>query len=184
MVANIIIIGITGVGKTTIGKVLSEKLGKTFIDLDKSIESRCGVDISTIFAIEGEQGFRERETDELNRAIINNANYILSIGGGCITRSVNRSILAKSSNLVIQLYANTETLVERLAKSITKRPMFDNQDIEKKVTELYNSRKDDYEKVTDLKIDTSELRPNQVADIIIQQLQTLKISSLDKNCCN
>ena len=67
MVSKIILVGMMGAGKTTIGKLLSNKLGYDFIDLDKIIEEKSGVKINTIFEIEGEAGFRERELQVLER---------------------------------------------------------------------------------------------------------------------
>lgn len=173
MQENIIIVGITGVGKTTIGKLLAETLGKEFIDLDKSIELRCGVDIPTIFEIEGESGFRERETFELRDTITRRDNFVLSVGGGCVIRDVNRELILSSRNIVIQFHANMPTLVERLSKSVNKRPLFKNTDIANKVTALYESRREFYEKVTHLTFDTSGMRPNQVVDEVIRQLKSL-----------
>ena len=93
---NIIIIGMAGVGKTTVGKLLAEKLGMAFFDLDKNIEIRCGVEISRIFEIEGEVGFRDRETDELQRIFNMYSNFILSVGGGCVAQLINREILGQA----------------------------------------------------------------------------------------
>lgn len=167
---KIILIGITGVGKTTIGKALADSLQREFIDLDKSIEQHCGVDIPTIFEIEGEKGFRDRETDELRRIMKNKEGLILSVGGGCILRKENRTLIATGTNVVVQLYANIDTLVERLSKSITRRPLFNNVDIATKVTELYNARKEYYDRVTDFKVNTSLLKPNQVIEEILSYL--------------
>lgn len=168
---NVIIIGITGVGKTTVGKTLAESLHKEFIDLDKNIENHCGVDIPTIFAIEGEEGFRDRETDELRRTLKDKKGCVLSVGGGCILRRENRQIISSGNNIVVQLYANTDTLVERLSKSATKRPLLNNVDIAAKVTELYKSRREYYDRITDLKINTSSLKPTQVIEDIISYLK-------------
>lgn len=171
MQENIIIVGITGVGKTTIGKLLAETLGKEFIDLDKSIELRCGVDIPTIFEIEGEEGFRERETFELRHTITKRHDFVLSVGGGCVIREVNRELILSPGNIVVQFYANIPTLVERLSKSINKRPLFINADIADKVTALYESRKEFYAKVTHLTFDTSGMRPAQVVEDVITRLE-------------
>ncbi len=178
MLANIIIIGITGVGKTTVARELARCLEKEFVDLDKSIETICGVDIPTIFEIEGESGFRERENEELKRIISCTSGYVLSVGGGCIMRADNRILISSANNLVIQLYAEIAVVAERLAKSINKRPIFYNQNIEKKLAELYAIRKDNYDKITDLKINTSLLKPNQVIFKVFEYLnqnQYLKI---------
>lgn len=168
---NIVIIGITGVGKTTIGRLLAEHLHKDFIDLDKSIEARCGVDIPTIFEIEGETKFRERESFELQDVITNADNYVLSVGGGCVISEKNRLIISQIKGIVIQLYADIPTLVERLSKSVNKRPLFNNQDIAQKVTDLYQVRKEFYDKVTDLHLDTSGMYQSQVVDKIIEKLK-------------
>lgn len=170
MLSNIIIIGITGVGKTTVGKELARCLEKEFIDLDKRIETICGVDIPTIFEIEGEAGFRERESEELRRIITFSKNCVLSVGGGCIMREDNRTIISSGNNLVIQLYAEMTIVAERLAKSINKRPIFYNQNIERKIAELYAIRKDSYDRITDLKIDTSFLKLNHVINKIFEYL--------------
>lgn len=174
---NIIIVGITGVGKTTIGKLLAETLSKEFIDLDKNIELRCGVDIPTVFEIEGEDGFRERETFELREIIARQSNFVLSVGGGCVIRDINRELILTSGNIVVQFHANLPTLVERLSKSIHKRPLFNNADIASKVTVLYESRKKIYDQVTHLKFDTSGMRPNQVVDDVIRQLKNSKFNN-------
>ena len=167
---NIILIGITGVGKTTIGRALADSLNKEFVDLDKSIEQHCGVDIPTIFEIEGEAGFRNRETEELSRVIKGHDGVILSVGGGCVLRKENRELIISGTNTVVQLYASIDTLVERLSKSVAKRPLFNNADITAKVTELYNVRKEYYDRITDFKIDTSSLKPTQVIEQIGQAL--------------
>lgn len=167
---NIILIGITGVGKTTIGKALSEILQVGFIDLDKSIEQHCGVDISTIFAIEGESGFRERETDELKRTIDTNNNFVLSVGGGCVLSKENRQLIASGTNLVVQLYADLEILIGRLSKSAGKRPLLNDDDISSKISQLYESRKELYDKITDFKVNTSNIKAMQVVEEIVTHL--------------
>ena len=172
---NIILIGITGVGKTTVGKALAEHLHKDFMDLDKNIEMRCGVDIPTIFSIEGESGFRDRETNELRNTLKINANFVLSLGGGCILRPENRKLIASGSNVVVQLSADVPTLVERLSKSVSKRPLLQDVDIASKVTELYNSRKEYYDAITDVLVNTSCMKPGQVIDEIEKYLKKKKI---------
>ena len=167
---NIILIGITGVGKTTIGKALAESLQMDFIDLDKNIEQHCGVDISTIFAIEGESGFRERETDELNRILDINNSFVLSVGGGCVLSKENRRLIASGANVVVQLYADLKILVERLSKSAGKRPLLQNDDIGSKISQLYQSRKELYGQITDFKVNTSNMKAMQVVEEILTYL--------------
>ena len=88
----IIFIGMMGAGKTTIGRALARELGRDFIDLDHEIVRRCGVAIPTIFDIEGEEGFRRRETDTL-ADVVKQANLVLATGGGAILREENRALL-------------------------------------------------------------------------------------------
>ncbi len=170
MVKNIIIVGITGVGKTTIGKHLAEKLKKQFIDLDKFIEVSCGVDIPTIFELEGEEGFRARETEALLQVLATYDNYVLSLGGGCVIRNENRQAIIKVAGLVLQLTADLDVIVKRLAKSPNKRPLLANQDLHKKINDLYESRKELYEAVSDITINTSQLKPYQVIELVKNQL--------------
>ncbi len=172
---DIILVGITGVGKTTIGRELATVLGKKFIDLDKNIELSCGVDIPTIFSIEGELGFRKRETNELIKSLHNETDYVLSLGGGVLTIDENRKILLScNKQVIVQLYAEIRVLVERLTKSTNKRPLLQQTDLIKKITELYESRKERYKEVADFTINTSEIRPDQTVNQIIKQISKLK----------
>ena len=168
---NIILIGITGVGKTTIVKYLADSLDFTFIDLDKNIEERCGVDVATIFSIEGESGFRKREADELRRTLKIEDDFILSVGGGCVLNQENRRMISSGNNLVVQLYADIDILVERLSKSLGKRPLLNHESINTNISELYNSRKEYYEQITDFKINTSKMKATQVVEEIISYIK-------------
>ena len=169
--SQIILIGITGVGKTTIGKYLSEYIHSEFIDLDKSIEQRCGVNIPTIFEIEGESGFRLRETAELKYILTTKSEIVLSVGGGCILSNENRILMTRENTFIIQLLADIEVLIERLSKSIAQRPLFHKVDIEAKVRELYKDRQELYDSISDIKINTSFLKPKQVVESIIKNIK-------------
>ena len=108
---NIFLVGLMGAGKSTIGKRLAESMGKKFIDSDHEIERRTGVSIPTIFDIEGEEGFRTRETaviDELTQQ----RGIVLATGGGAILRPENRSFLS-ARGLVIYLNASVDQLHRR-----------------------------------------------------------------------
>lgn len=166
MFNNVIIVGITGVGKTTIGKYLAEKLNKQFIDLDKYIEISCGVDIPTIFELEGEDGFRSRETLALSQVIQSCDDYVLSLGGGCVIRSENRQMIVSSNSLTVQLIADLDVIVDRLIKSPNKRPLLANQNVRSRVEELYNSRKELYNMVSDVTINTNRIKPAKVIEKI------------------
>lgn len=167
---NVIIVGITGVGKTTIGKALAKRLRKKFIDLDKYIEDLCGVDIPTIFELEGEAGFRARETFALNSVLQNENDFVLSLGGGCVIVEENRKAIRRYSGSVIQLIADLDIIADRLVNSPNKRPLLVNQDVRKKVQELYDARKDFYNEVSNVTYDTSNARQYQIIKSIVDEL--------------
>ena len=96
---TIILIGMMGAGKTTIGKSLANYLDKTFIDSDQEIQKRTGVTIPVIFEIEGEIGFRKRETDML-KELIKIDNIVLATGGGIILNEENRKSLKKKGTIM------------------------------------------------------------------------------------
>src|SRR5688572_20260505 len=103
-----------GAGKSTIGKLLASRLGWTFLDSDNLIEERTGADIPWIFDVEGEEGFRERESAVLIDAL-QETDTVIATGGGIVLRESNRALL-KSSPFVIYLTASIEQLVERTCK--------------------------------------------------------------------
>ena len=86
---NIILVGLMGAGKSTIGRSLAKRLKKQFYDSDRVIEERTGVDIATIFEIEGEEGFRNREAQVIEE-LCKLENIVLATGGGSILREDNR----------------------------------------------------------------------------------------------
>ncbi len=167
---NVIIVGITGVGKTTIGKALAKRLRKNFIDLDKYIEEVCGVDIPTIFELEGEAGFRAREAFALNSVLENEDDFVLSLGGGCVIVEENRKLIRRYSGSVIQLVAGLDIIADRLINSPNKRPLLVNQDVRKKVQELYDARKGFYDEVSSITYDTSHMRQYQIIRLIVDNL--------------
>jgi shikimate kinase len=164
---NIILTGMAGVGKTTIGRSLAQELNFTHIDLDKIIEDVCGVSIQTIFEIEGEYKFRQRETKCLEEVLTTNNKFILSLGGGTILTDYNRELIKKCSINVIYLYADIDTLVRRVSKSLNKRPLFNNvTNIKQKVADSYDERHQFYQEVSTTILDTTKLNLSQIIEQI------------------
>jgi shikimate kinase len=167
---NIIIIGMTGVGKTTIAKLLSKALDYNFADIDKAIEDRCGVDIPTIFAIEGESGFRYRETEELSK-ILSYTNYIISTGGGIVTRPENLDLMSKSNSAIIYLTADIKNIIRRVSYNIKKRPLLDQTNLEVNINNIYNQRHHLYTQIANIIIDTTDSNINKTLSNIVKSLK-------------
>lgn len=161
---NIYFIGLMGAGKTTIGKQLAKRLGKTFYDADHEIEARMGVKIPVIFDLEGEAGFRKRESAVIKDLVELN-NIVLATGGGVVISSLNREAL-KNSGCVIYLRATVNDLWKRMRYD-KQRPLLQNVDVRTKLEELYNARHPLYMQVADIVVDTGR----QPASALINKIE-------------
>ena len=170
MVTKIILVGMMGAGKTTIGKLLSNQLEFNFIDLDRKIEEKSGVKINTIFEIEGEEGFREREYLALNDALAEEK-VVISTGGGIVVKEINRSLIHKSEATVVYLKASLDILVSRLKNDKT-RPMLDKDNKLLSLQQLLSEREPFYENLADFIIDTSHLKTNDVLKTITENMES------------
>lgn len=155
-----------GSGKTTVGKQLAKRLRLDFVDSDHMIEERCGVSISTIFDIEGEDGFRKRETKMLSE-LCERAGVVLATGGGAITSEENRILLRKG--FVIYLKTSIETQLARTQKN-QNRPLLENVDAESKLVELMAERGVLYEQEADLIVVSGDRIVSKVVDEIIEAM--------------
>ena len=153
-----------GSGKSTVGKIISDEMFLSFFDTDEEIESRTGASIDWIFDLEGEAGFRKRESDILNEMVEKNS-IVLSTGGGIILSEDNRELLS-SRGTVFYLSTPILTQVERTAKD-TDRPLLKDGDPKEILTKLHNEREALYEMVSDHIVDTENKSSNQVASEII-----------------
>ena len=130
MKVNVALVGMMGSGKTTIGKVLTKKLGYAFIDLDERIEKDMGCSIADIFALKGEGFFREKESELLLEILSSQENgFLLSCGGGAFLAEKNRELLLKKTKTVY-LQASSEELYDRL-KGDSSRPLLEDCSLEK-----------------------------------------------------
>ena len=139
---RIVLMGFMGAGKTTIGKALAEKLSWDFIDTDAEIEKEQGRKISEIFETEGEQAFRDMETQLLKKLEKSEEQFVLSIGGGMPVREENRELL-RQIGTVVYLKATKEELVRRLSGD-TSRPLLQGGALEEKVAALMAARESIY----------------------------------------
>jgi shikimate kinase len=171
MVSKIILVGMMGAGKTTIGKLLSNKLGYDFVDLDKIIEEKSGVKINTIFEIEGEVGFREREFQVL-RDSIEKEKVIISTGGGIVTNEKSRTHLIKNNVFIIYLKANLQTLVSRL-KNDNSRPILNVDNKEQVIERILLEREPLYQDLADMTVDSTHMKTIDVVKLIIQKMDVI-----------
>ncbi len=163
---NIFFVGLMGAGKTTIGKMLAKKLKKTFYDTDQEIEKKLGVKVSVIFDLEGEEGFRKRETqmiDELTRK----KNIILATGGGVVLSAENRALL-KERGKVIYLNAKPQHLAKRMAYD-KDRPLLQQGNMLDTLNQLYKDRHPLYLNVASFIVDTGQ----QKTQTIIHKIESL-----------
>jgi shikimate kinase len=141
---NLFLVGLPGAGKSTLGRQLARRLGKAFVDADSELERKLGVTIPTIFEIEGEAVFRDREEAVLAEITVR-SNIVLATGGGAVIRPANRERL-KANGTVVYLHALPETLRERTRKS-RHRPLLNAADPAARLAELYASRDSLYREV-------------------------------------
>lgn len=148
---NVFLVGLMGAGKTSVGKMLAKRLGKTFYDSDHVIESRTGVKIPVIFEIEGEAGFRAREAaviDELTAL----DNIVLATGGGAVLSSDNRRVL-HDRGTVVYLRASVDELWNR-TRHDRNRPLLQTADPRARLAQLHEQRDPLYREVAHLVLDT------------------------------
>ena len=161
---NIFIVGPMGSGKSTVGKIISDELFLNFFDTDDEIESRTGASIDWIFDLEGEEGFRKRESSILEEMVKQNS-IVLSTGGGIILSDSNREMLS-SRGTVFYLSTPISVQIERTSKD-KDRPLLKNGNPEEILTRLQKERKDLYESVSDHVIETENKSSQEVASEII-----------------
>jgi shikimate kinase len=171
MTSNIIFIGFMGCGKSSIGRRVAHRLGHQFLDSDELIAARAEMSISDIFSLEGEAGFRLRETAEL-KTLAGSSNIVLATGGGAILNPVNRDLFHQLG-LVIWLHAEPDTLFERASRN-RKRPLLEVENPRSTFFSLLESRIPLYGGMADLKIDATGLSHEQTVEKIIQQIALLE----------
>jgi len=157
---NVIIVGLMGSGKSTVGRLAAHKLGFDFIDTDHLIVERAGRRIPEIFEAEGESGFRHWETEAL-LSLTQRQGLVIATGGGIVTQPRNLPIL-RGLGYVIWLHADPATLHRRTMFN-HDRPLLRNDNPEETLRALHEARRPLYEAVADLKIQTDDLAAEDVA---------------------
>ena len=163
---NIFLIGPMGAGKTSVGKLLAKILNYEFFDSDQVIEDQTGADIPWIFDIEGEEGFRQRETKVID-LLTKKTNIILATGGGVVLNSENRRNLA-ARGIVFYLNVSVEEQVRRTDRS-RNRPLILNKNAREIFERLKREREPLYLEIADYVIDTDHGSIRGIVDSILQK---------------
>lgn len=162
---NIFLIGPMGAGKTTIGRQLAKRLSSKFYDSDYEIEQRTGVNIPLIFELEGEEGFRKRESQVISE-LVTLKNIVLSTGGGSVLDPENRKALS-DNGLIIYLKSTAGKLFSRTADD-KRRPLLQTDDRLDKIKKLLAEREPVYLSMANEVIDTHDLGIKQITQKILE----------------
>ncbi|MCP4492931.1 MAG: shikimate kinase AroK [Gammaproteobacteria bacterium] len=164
---NIILVGPMGSGKSTIGSAIAKMLNRDFLDSDHYIEEKTGVDIARIFDIEGEQGFRGRETTALHE-LLNRDNSVIATGGGSVMNKANQSLL-RSHGFIVFLDTPVKQQLHRLRRD-KKRPLLQTDNPRERLEQLLEVRRPIYLDLADLTVKAERRQARRLAADIINQL--------------
>jgi shikimate kinase len=164
MTERILLIGMMGVGKTTIGRALANQLGWTFLDSDEQVQAATGATVKEISVADGPDVLHRFEDEALVAALASATPVVITVAGGALLGEGNRERL-KSERHVVWLRASLETMAERIGTK-GDRPYFDH-DPTKTINELYAVRRPLYEEVATLTIDVDTLSPEQIVGRIL-----------------
>jgi shikimate kinase len=165
---HLVLVGLMGAGKTSVGEVCATRLGRPFIDTDDLVETAAGMTIADVFAYYGEDRFRALEREAVTDACASPAPAVVACGGGAVLHADNRRRLA-SAGYVVWLQAPPEVLVDRVGRGQprTERPLLADGPAPT-LERLAFVRADAYAAVADARVDTSDLTVSEVADAVIE----------------
>ena len=164
---RLFLVGPMGVGKTTIGKMLANELGLQFFDCDQEIERRTGVKIALIFDVEGEPGFRLRETRMLDE-LTQKDSILVATGGGAVLKAENRGYL-KARGIVVHLDTSVDLLVKRTARD-KKRPLLQVGNPRAVLEKIKKDRDPLYSEVADVRVFVGNSSNRKVVSQILENL--------------
>jgi shikimate kinase len=164
MVDRIILVGMMGAGKTTVGRMLADRLGWGHLDSDAQVEAATGRTVPELFADHGEAAFRAEESRVLADALAGSDPVVVSAAGGVVLSASNRELLVRSG-VVVWLRADTDLLVQRVGTG-AGRPLLD-EDPAGAITDLYQVRRPLYESVATVTLDVNGLTPDQLVDALL-----------------
>ena len=165
---SIVLIGMMGAGKSSVGRCLHRRTGLALHDTDEIVASKFGMTIPEIFAEHGEKKFREAETEAL-RSVRTEEQTIIITGGGIVLRKENVEIL-RSHAVIVWLDGDEETLFARASRK-QNRPLLQTKNPRRAFSQILGSRRPLYAKIADIRVDTSVLTDEEVAVAILAKLR-------------
>jgi shikimate kinase len=169
---NLVLIGLRGTGKTTVARLLAERLGWAWFDADSQIEARAGKTIAAIFAEDGEPAFRDLES-QVVAELAEEPSAVIALGGGAVVREENRRAIAAQGR-VVWLVASPRTLLGRIEAdnaTAARRPNLSPEGGITEITATLDARRAIYRSCAHLEMDTEGKTPAQVADAILEELR-------------
>jgi shikimate kinase len=161
---RLLLIGMMGVGKTTVGMLLAERLGWGYLDSDVQVAQATGRNVADIFSEDGEGAIRVQETRALMKAVSNPAPLVISVAGGAVLSEENRALLSRSG-VVVWLRARPETSAERIGDGHGRPPLGD--DPAAALSALYEVRAPFYAELASVTVDVDDLSPEAVVERVL-----------------
>ena len=169
MKTSVALIGFMAAGKTAVGKLLAQRLGKQFIELDALIEQKAEKSIAEIFERDGELAFRELEI-EVTKEVSGNKNQVIACGGGVVLNRINIDRLKKEA-VIVYLTASPDVILKRASSDSTVRPLLKGDNKAQAIRELLRFRRPFYDRAADIKIDTTGFDIQAIVEQIIAKLK-------------
>jgi shikimate kinase len=165
--ANVVLVGLSGSGKTTVARLLARRLGWRFVDTDQVIQHDAGMSVQEIFRVQGEPAFRTLES-EIIADVCRRSRQVIATGGGSFVADANRSSLL-TGNLVVYLESQPETLATRLSRNMGRepRPLLEDGNLVERLAELGRQRDQQYRCAHHV-VETDQRTPREVVDVIAE----------------
>jgi len=168
----IVLVGFMGAGKTTVGRLLADRLRRPFTDLDDLVRARDGRSIPEIFRADGEPYFRQLESECLREILKSTQARVLAVGGGAFAEAESAAAVRKAGATVVFLDAEVGELLRRCAAEAGERPLLRDPN---QFCQLYESRRQAY-MAADVRVETGSLAPSQVAEEILRRLGLTRVT--------
>ncbi len=163
MACHLLLVGMMGAGKTSLGKLLARRLSMPWVDTDEEVVRESGTSVADLFLSQGEEQFRARESQELRRVLTGRSAQVVSVGGGAVLDPSNR-ILLRDSGVVVWLRAEPATLARRVGDG-TGRPLL-NGDAAESLRRISAQRRELYEEVCHTAVDTDGRSLEELAELV------------------